>query len=64
MFKQEPLPDKHEKYCQYRNVAYHNVPGYVSGYGCPECGGIGPYHVPVQKSHRNRGIVEKEQSDE
>jgi hypothetical protein len=30
--------------CPYNGVAYKHVPGYVEGYGCPVCGGIGEAH--------------------
>ena len=31
--------------CPYAGIAYSEVPGYISGYGCPVCGGIGPSHL-------------------
>ena len=43
-------PQEGEVYCPYDGIAYSKVPGYISGYGCPVCGGIGQYHLPVQKS--------------
>ena len=41
------LPGKGETLCPYDGVAYWQVPNYVSGYGCPVCNAIGPYHLPV-----------------
>lgn len=43
-------PQEGEVYCPYDGIAYSKVPGYISGYGCPVCGAIGQYHVPIQKS--------------
>lgn len=34
--------------CPYDGVAYSKVPGYVKGYGCPVCKGIGPSHILVK----------------
>jgi hypothetical protein len=42
-------PKKNEKLCSYDGIAYSKVPGYISGYGCPVCKGIGPYHLPIEK---------------
>jgi hypothetical protein len=33
--------------CPHHGKPYKEVPGYVSGYGCPVCKGIGPSHVKV-----------------
>ena len=33
--------------CPFAGVAYSKVPGYVSGYGCPVCKGIGPAHRDI-----------------
>jgi hypothetical protein len=43
-------PSKDEKPCPYDGIAYSKVPGYVSGYGCPVCKGIGPYHLPIPET--------------
>jgi hypothetical protein len=37
--------------CPYDGVAYRKVPGYVPGYGCPVCKGIGPSHVMMDASY-------------
>lgn len=34
--------------CPYTGIAYSRVPGYVSGYGCPVCKGIGIEHLTVE----------------
>ncbi len=33
--------------CPYTGLAYSEVPGYISGYGCPVCKGIGPSHLTL-----------------
>lgn len=33
--------------CPHARTPYRDVPGYVSGYGCPVCKGVGPAHVKV-----------------
>lgn len=35
--------------CPYDGVAFFEVPGYVSGYGCPLCGSVRSdrMHLPV-----------------
>ena len=43
-------PQKGEMDCPYDGIAYSNVPGYIGGYGCPVCGAISFYHLPVKKS--------------
>ena len=40
-------PQKGERLCPFDNVLYSQVPGYVSGCGCPVCKAIGQYHLPV-----------------
>ncbi len=37
--------------CPYHNIPYENVPGYVSGYGCPVCKGIGESHLLIDRSY-------------
>lgn len=48
-------PNENEDACPYDGIAYSQIPGYISGYGCPICKGIGPYHLPIEK---NQNIVE------
>jgi len=43
------IPQDGEIHCPYDGVAYSSVPGYISGYGCPVCGAIGAYHLPIKK---------------
>jgi len=38
-----------ERLCPYDGKLYEQVPGYISGYGCPVCKGIGNFHLPVPK---------------
>lgn len=45
------VPLENEIYCPYDDTSYNQVPGYVSGYGCPVCKAIGVYHLPVLKSN-------------
>lgn len=40
-------PGEGEMACPYNGVAYNQVPGYRSGYGCPVCGAISFYHLPI-----------------
>lgn len=40
-------PNENENWCPYDGVPYDEVPGYISGYGCPACGAISFYHLPV-----------------
>ena len=40
-------PTEEETHCPYDGIANSQIPGYVSGYGCPVCKAIGAYHVPV-----------------
>jgi hypothetical protein len=53
MSKRSPFakqkPKKGQVLCPYDGIAYSQVPGYVSGYGCPVCEAISFYHVPVSK---------------
>lgn len=44
---QKREPGEGEKPCPYDGIAYSQVPGYVSGYGCPVCEAISAYHLPV-----------------
>ena len=51
-------PQQGEVCCPYDGVAYSKVPGYISGYGCPVCGAIGQYHLPIEKSAQHSAHVD------
>lgn len=36
--------------CPYDGIPYNKVPGYVDGYGCPYCKGIGANHIEVERT--------------
>lgn len=39
--------------CPYDKIAYHRIPGYIAGYGCPACKSVVSYHLPIREKHEN-----------
>ena len=39
--------DDELKPCPFSETKFHDVPGYVEGYGCPICGGLS-YHLRMK----------------
>lgn len=54
----EELPTGIEQPCPYTGIAYSNVPGYVTGYGCPVCKAIGPSHLTINKPLADAGPLD------
>lgn len=41
------IPGPLEKSCPYDGTAYKDVPGYVTGLGCPVCKALSFHHLPI-----------------